>query len=338
MTLWTWSRTASANSNADSSINYAEGQAPSSLNDSARAGMAAVAKYRDDISGANITAGTSTAYTITSYQVFDTLAHMNGAMVAFVPHATSGTSPTLNVDGLGGKYIRSAPSVDLPDGALIAGTPYVVTYYNATAEWILQGGAVNPYSIPLGSGIDYWGAAAPNSAFALAYGQAISRTTYASLFTLFGTNYGSGDGSNTFNIPDTRGRVIAGKDNMGGSAASRLTSSYFGTSASTLGAAGGAESHTLTTAQLSAHSHSGTTNNQSSDHAHNWVSPTTRTGTAVVTNGTPSNSFWSGSSLEGTTGVSLNHNHVFATDSAGGGVAHNNVQPTIVSNYIIRVI
>jgi hypothetical protein len=70
MTLYKSSQTASA----DSTIDWAEGQAPSSVNDSARAMMAVTAKYRDDIAGAIITAVTSTAYTVSSYEelsVFD---------------------------------------------------------------------------------------------------------------------------------------------------------------------------------------------------------------------------------------------------------------------------
>ena len=78
MTLYTWSKTAPANATADATINWAEGQSPSSVNDSARATMAAVAKYRDDNSGSITTGGTSTAYTATSNQAFDTLAHMDG--------------------------------------------------------------------------------------------------------------------------------------------------------------------------------------------------------------------------------------------------------------------
>ena len=57
MTLYKWSQTAAADANANSTINWAEGQAPSSVNDSARAMMAATAKYRDDISGAIVTCG-----------------------------------------------------------------------------------------------------------------------------------------------------------------------------------------------------------------------------------------------------------------------------------------
>ena len=104
----------------------------------------------------------------------------------------------------------------------------------------LQGFFGNPYNIPLGGALPFFGASAPNSSFAFPYGQAISRTTYAALFSLFGTTYGSGDGSTTFNVPDLRGRVPAGKDDMGGSAASRLTTAGGGVDGSTLGAVGGA--------------------------------------------------------------------------------------------------
>src|SRR5689334_15193862 len=87
--FYNWSRTASSNATADSTVNWAEGQAPSSVNDSARAMMASTAAFRDDIAGAITTGGSSTAYTVTSYQIFDTLAHLNGQTIGFVPHATS---------------------------------------------------------------------------------------------------------------------------------------------------------------------------------------------------------------------------------------------------------
>ena len=51
MSFFRWSKTANNNANADGTINWAEGQAPSTVNDSARAMMAAAAKYRDDIAG-----------------------------------------------------------------------------------------------------------------------------------------------------------------------------------------------------------------------------------------------------------------------------------------------
>jgi hypothetical protein len=98
--------------------------------------MARLAEFRDDISGAIVTSGTALAYTVSSNQGFDTLAHMDGALIAFTPHATNTGAVTLNVDGLGAKPLRSATGIDLPDGSLILGTPYVATYYNTAGEWI----------------------------------------------------------------------------------------------------------------------------------------------------------------------------------------------------------
>lgn len=114
-------------------------------------------------------------------------------------------------------------------------------------------------SSPIGVIKDYSGSVAP-SGWLFCYGQAISRTTYSGLFSILnaaGLPYGSGDGSTTFNIPDLRGRAIAGKDDMGGTAASRLTSGGSGITGTTLGNAGGAEAQTLSAAQsgLASHTH-----------------------------------------------------------------------------------
>lgn len=330
MTLYKWSQTAAADATADASINWQEGQAPSSINDSARAMMAAIAKYRDDVTGAIVTGGASTAYTVSSYQAFDTLVRMTNQAIAFTPHTTNGATVTLNVDGLGAKPLRSAPSVELPAGVLVQGTPYVALYNNADAAFYLHGFYNNPYQIPIGGSIDYWGASAPNSSFALMYGQAISRTTYGTLFSLFGTAYGSGDGSTTFNVPDLRGRVVAGKDDMGGSAASRLTSGYFGASGSTLGNTGGAESHTLTTAQLPAHNHP-----ISITDSRSWTFPWTRWGFATTGSVGGSGNDYNNS---GTTTVSASGSISASSTNTGSDQAHKIVQPTIIGNKILRLI
>src|SRR5882757_4407540 len=139
MPVFKWSKTPVNNATADSTVNWAEGMAPSAVNDSSRAEMAAVAKWRDDISGTLTTSGSSTVYSLTTNSAFDSLANMSGAMITFIPHTTSGAAPTLNVDGLGAKQIRSATGVNVATGALIAGTPYQVTYLNASTEFILMG-------------------------------------------------------------------------------------------------------------------------------------------------------------------------------------------------------
>lgn len=143
MSFWKWSQTAANNATADSTINWAEGQAPSSVNDSARAMMAAAAKYRDDIKGVT-TGGTSTAYMIASNQVFDSLAHLDGALLCIIPHATSGAAPTLNVDGLGAKPVNSSTGVAVLTGALIASIPTFVRYANASNEFIVAGTTIIP--------------------------------------------------------------------------------------------------------------------------------------------------------------------------------------------------
>jgi hypothetical protein len=85
-------------------------------------------------------------------------------------------------------------------------------------------------------------------------GRAINRTTYSALFTLWGTTYGVGDGVETFNIPDDRGYVIAGMDNMGtGEGAANVITNA---AADTLGGTMGEELHTMTEAELVAHAHS----------------------------------------------------------------------------------
>jgi microcystin-dependent protein len=320
-----WSKIPSNNATADSSVNWAEGMAPSAVNDSARAEMASVAKWRDDINGTLMTAGTAAAFTVISNQTFAALTA--GLMVAFVPHVTSGVTPTLSVDGLSARPLRSAPGADLPSGVLSQGTPYAATYYSANGgEWILHGFFDYPGNIPIGGGLDYWGATAPSSNFVFAYGQALSRTTYATLFARLGTGYGGGDGSTTFNIPDCRGRVRAGKDDMGGASANRLTNQPGGLNGDVLGATGGTETHTLTEVQIPAHTHSIT------DPGH------THTGSGLGSSfgaqgGSGANQAAGSASIlvnAATTGVSVN--------STGGSSSHNNTQPTIVANYIIRAL
>lgn len=162
-----------------------------------------------------------------------------------------------------------------------------------------------------GTVLPFAGSTAPDG-WLLCFGQAVSRTTYAPLFAVIGTTYGTGDGSTTFNLPDLRGRVAAGKDNMGGTAANRLTNSGTGNpgvNGATLGAVGGVDRHTLTTPQLPQHAHSITQNGNDNISA---VGGTTNYRPGADT------------SASGSTG------------NTGGGEAHPNVQPTIVLNSIIK--
>lgn len=338
-----WSQTAASNANADSTANWAEGQAPSSVNDSARAIMASVAKWRDDISGAILTGGTNTAYTVASYQVFQSTSSGAGGLanqvIAFTPHATSGGTCTLNVDSLGAKPLRSAPSVELPAGTLVQGTPYLAVYNASDAAFYLQGFFNNPYTVPIGAMIDFTGSTSPNSSFVLPYGQAISRTTYSTYFAMVSTTYGTGDGSTTFNVPDLRGRVIAGKDDMGGSAASRLSGTGITTGgATTLGGSGGAETKTLATANLPPYTPGGLVSaSVNSINLHLRSTSTTGSNdTATLSAGT------TGGSDLGTGGSFFVSGGVTATFSGnpqgGSSSPIALLQPTIILNKLLRII
>lgn len=181
--------------------------------------------------------------------------------------------------------------------------------------------------VPIGCVLDFAGSTVPTGWLVCA-GQALSRTDYSDLFAAIGTTYGAPSGS-TFNIPDFRGRVAAGRDIDQGGFADRLTTP----NSRNLGEAGGAQTVTLTEAQMPAHTHavSGSTNS-AGDHVHAVPSAGGGTGgnRVVVEVSGPA-----GSTNTGTSGA---HTHTLAgtADSKGGGEAHPNVQPTIIMSKIIK--
>jgi microcystin-dependent protein len=138
-----------------------------------------------------------------------------------------------------GVAVNGAKVIDVATtGATITGD------LNATT--VKQGGFA---LMPVGVVVPYAGATAPDG-WLLCYGQAVSRTTYSALFTALSTVHGTGDGSTTFNLPDLRGRVAAGQDDMGGSSANRLTGVTGSVDGDTFGAAGGSETKTIDQAHL----------------------------------------------------------------------------------------
>lgn len=328
MTFYKWSTVAANNAGADPTQTWAEGMAPSAINDSARALLAAAAKYRDDTAGHIAAGGSASAYTVTTSQGFTSTTDLNAQEITFIAPATNALGVTLSADGIGAFPLATmAAGTLVPAGSLATGGVYTATFYNSISLWLLRDFYVNPFNIPLGGMMDYICASVPNSNFVFPIGQAISRTTYAALFALTGTIYGVGDGSTTFNVPDLRGRVAAGADNMGGVAAGRLTSAS-GMGAGILTQVGGAESHTLTVGEIPSHSHANTLTE--SPHSHSYTQPASfgASGSGAGIDGGTAG----GTTGSSTTGISINNANV------GGGGAHAIVQPTIIVNKILRII
>src|SRR5690606_12877743 len=128
-------------------------------------------------------------------------------------------------------------STELASGDIPSGSTLILVYESAgSGAFRLLSRSVDAASgVPIGTVADFAGTSAP-AGWLLCYGQAVSRTTYAALFAVLGTTYGAGNGSSTFNLPDCRGRVVAGKDNMGGASANRLTGQSGGLNGDNLGA------------------------------------------------------------------------------------------------------
>ena len=190
-------------------------------------------------------------------------------------------------------------------------------------------------SVPTGSMIPYAGTSAPDL-FLMCQGQNVSRTTYANLFAIIGTTYGAGDGSTTFTLPNPNGRVPVGKAASGTFA--------------TLGATGGSETHTLVSGEMPVHAHSidhdhaaFTSGNDSPDHSHSttWTYGATHNSNGGYAIGAATTTYWSFGMGSG--GASTRHQHNIdvpyysgTSGNAGSGSAHNNLQPYIVTNYIIK--
>jgi microcystin-dependent protein len=155
-------------------------------------------------------------------------------------------------------------------------------------------------------------------------GTAISRTTYADLFNAINVAYGPGDGSNTFNLPDYRGRMPVGADNGAG----RLTTN------NARGNSGGEEAHLLLSAESGVNGSGSTTASGVHSHQIHAENVDSSTGSAN----------WSGLIAYAqtprqfdafpNTGVDGSHSHPLSSRDAT--VPHNNMPPYQVGNWFIK--
>jgi len=244
-----------------------------------------------------------------------------------------------------------------------------------------------PYSNePAGSGKDFWGSSLPRG-WVWADGKTIGNASSnasgranADTFSLYSllwtagtdttlpiyTSAGvlssrSGSAASDFaankaiTIPDKRGRASVGKDDLGGTAASRITSATMSPNGTTVGANGGTQTHTLISNEMPSHGHSQnlhthnvslTSSGQSQQHVHDTTSGNNLT-TRGVTGG-PTTAWFADTAGTPSTGVNnVDHTHTVNGNTGnqtdigmsltGGGAAHLNMQPSIICNYIIKL-
>lgn len=197
--------------------------------------------------------------------------------------------------------------------------------------------AIAPVNFPTGCVLDFAGDTAPNG-WLLCYGQAVSRTEYAGLFATLGETYGSGDGSTTFNLPDYRGRVLVGKDNMGGSAAGRMTSLALSVGdGNTLGSNGGAQTHTLSEAQMPQHTHIQNSHNHAQQQHRHAISSRENGATSDTTRILGENTGGAIKSTNSDFVTAVNIAETATNQQTGSSSAHQNTQPSIIANKIIKV-
>ncbi len=224
----------------------------------------------------------------------------------------------------------------------VAGSPAAVTVAPAMNLTI---SAVDAAQLAHAGDIKLSAARAVPAGWLACDGSAVSRAAHAGLYAAIGVAYGAGDGATTFNLPDFRNRVPVG--------------------VSSTRSRGGAETHTLTTGEMPAHTHAAGTlaADSAGGHAHaagtlaadSAGAHTHTSPTYVYQSGGPSRPVLSGSSnnsVQQTTGSAGAHGHDIsgstatggahahdisgATAGVGGGGAHANMQPFAVARFIIK--
>jgi microcystin-dependent protein len=284
-------------------------------------------------SWAGVSGGSSNSQTVTATN----FSAVDGQTIDFIAGFTNTGALTVNPNGTGAlNVLNDTPTgaVSLSGGEVVAGNVVHLVYSSASGAFHTS---LTSSSIPTGTVMEYAGTAAPTG-FVMAYGQCISRTTFSRLFSVVGTSFGACDGSTTFAVPDRRGRVATGKDNMGGVDAGRLTSSTMDTARLVLGGTGGEARHTLTIAEMPVITPTGTVT---------VTFPALSYGQAVIA----SAGSGSGTAFAAVgTAYQLTQTAVTVAGGAGGpvsfplsvapfgsGTPHNVVPPAITMNFIIKL-
>jgi len=253
----------------------------------------------------------------------------NWQLVAARGGAGAGTGDLISTNNLNDVSSASTSRTNLGLGtAAVVDTGVTngdVPLMDSTGYPAADGSQITGIADPTTTGVivAYAGTAAPTG-YLLCDGAAVNRTTYSTLFALVSTTFGVGDGSTTFNVPDLRGRMPLGLDNLGGSSANTVTNAQ----ADSLGGLAGSEDHTLLTAEMATHTHVASTNSQGA-HTHNIQ------GDSAKDSGSSAGRLV-GSSAGTASASNGAHTHTVTVNNAGSDTAHNNMHPYLSLGYIIK--
>jgi len=281
------------------------------------------AKRAADDSGTSITTGTGSAFVGTTSYNWPSL--VQGITVTFRFNVANLANSTFQLNALAAKQIAGFNGVNLAANTITPNVPIRMTYIAATDKWHVHD--YYPNDVYPGD-IKYSGQQADHGAWLLCNGRTLDRTIYSNLWTAIGAFYGTPSGT-TFNIPDLRGRVAVGKDDMGGASVGKVTTAGSGIDGLTLGASGGWEKITLDDTQIPGHTHP----INDPKHLHNVFQN-------ALSSLTPPLNIGAGSS-QGNSVIPTNTDPSFTgitiQDNTGGDQPHNNMPPSIILNAFIHI-
>ena len=158
--------------------------------------------------------GSANAYTTTFIPAITALT--DGIKYRFKANISNTGASTLNANSLGVTPIVNWYGNPLVGGEIVASANIEVTYNTSfnggNGAWVIENTIALP---PVGSTMRWKTSTAP-AGWLVCGGQAVSRTVYSALFSLLGTTYGAGDGSSTFNLPNSTDRMNIGAGNLYG--------------------------------------------------------------------------------------------------------------------------